>query len=74
PPGPAPPPPPLSPSGGPPPAAPPPLRERLATLDLALVEPHEDEDVADPAGGDEQVYVDCAREIHDLLTELLPRL
>lgn len=56
------------------PAGPEPLRERLTALDLALVEPHEDEDVADPAGGDEHVYVDCAREIHDLLTELLPRL
>ncbi len=56
------------------PAGPEPLRARLATLDLVHAEPGEDEDVADPAGGDEQVYVDCAREIDGLLTELLPRL
>lgn len=51
-----------------------PLRERLAALDLVHVALDEDEDVADPAGGDEQVYVDCAREIDGLLAALLPRL
>ena len=51
-----------------------PLRDRLAPLALADIELSEEEDVADPAGGDEQVYVECAREIHGLLTELLPRL
>lgn len=56
------------------PAGPEPLAERLALLDLAAYEPGEDDDVDDPAGGDEQVYVACAAEIHTLLTQLLPRL
>lgn len=56
------------------PAGPEPLAERLARLDLAGYEPGEDDDVDDPAGGDEHVYVACAAEIHALLTELLPRL
>lgn len=56
------------------PAGPEPLRHRLATLDLVGHEPAEWEDVADPAGGDEHVYVACAREINDLLVDLLPRL
>ena len=32
------------------------------------------EDVVDPAGGDLDVFLDCAREIADLLHELIPRL
>ena len=32
------------------------------------------EDVVDPAGGDLDVFVACAREIADLLHELIPRL
>lgn len=56
------------------PAGPELLTERLAGLGLAHHEPGEDEDVADPAGGDEHVYVACAREINELLAALLPRL
>ena len=32
------------------------------------------EDVVDPAGGDLDVFVACAREIADLLHDLIPRL
>jgi hypothetical protein len=32
------------------------------------------EDVHDPAGGDLDVFLDCAREIADLLHEVIPRL
>ncbi len=56
------------------PAGPEPFTERLAGLDLAHHQPGEDEDVDDPAGGDEHVYVACAAEIDALLTALLPRL
>lgn len=56
------------------PAGPEPLRHRLAALDLAAHEPEGWEDVADPAGGSDVDYVDCAREIDGLLVELLPRL
>ena len=55
-------------------AGPEPLADRLAGLDLAAHEPGDDEDVADPAGGDEDVYVACAREIDALVAEVLPRL
>jgi protein-tyrosine-phosphatase len=51
-----------------------PLRQRLAALSLATHEPEDWEDVADPAGGSDVDYVECAREINDLLIELLPRL
>lgn len=56
------------------PAGPEPLAERLARLDLAAYEPGDDDDVDDPAGGDEHVYVACAAEIRALITQLLPRL
>jgi protein-tyrosine-phosphatase len=51
-----------------------PLADRLAALGLADVEVGEWEDVEDPAGGDEAVYVSCARELADLCARLLPRL
>jgi protein-tyrosine-phosphatase len=56
------------------PAGPAPLADRLAALGLADVEVGEWEDVEDPAGGDEAVYVSCARELADLCARLLPRL
>ncbi len=56
------------------PMGPAPLTERLAALDLAdqPVEPWED--VEDPAGGEDEVYLSCAKELFVLCTELLPRL
>ena len=56
------------------PVAPHRCRQRVAALGLASVDPLEQGDVADPAGGDEQDYVDCARELAALIGELVPRL
>ena len=56
------------------PAGPPGLAERVAALGLDRVELTDDEDVADPAGGDEAVYVDCARQLYSLCQELVTRL
>ena len=46
----------------------------LAGLALAGVDPLVQGDVADPAGGDEQDYVDCAHELSALIGELVARL
>ena len=51
-----------------------PLSERLGSLGLAGLPVEPWEDVEDPAGGDEQVYVACAKELADLCGELAPRL
>jgi protein-tyrosine-phosphatase len=51
-----------------------PLAHRLASLGLAEVEVGDWEDVEDPAGGDEPVYVSCAEELADLCARLLPLL
>jgi len=51
-----------------------PLSERVAALGLAALDPLGQGDVADPAGGDDQDYVDCAHELSMLIGELLPRL
>jgi protein-tyrosine phosphatase len=51
-----------------------PVPVRVAALDLASVEPLDQGDVTDPAGGDEQDYVDCARELVVLIDELVGRL
>ena len=51
-----------------------PLRERLAVLELDRVELQPWEDVLDPAGGDLDVFQDCAKEIADLLHDVIPRL
>jgi protein-tyrosine phosphatase len=51
-----------------------PLAQRVAALGLADVDPLGQGDVADPAGGDEQDYVDCARELSVLIGDLVPRL
>jgi protein-tyrosine-phosphatase len=56
------------------PLGPTPLAERLAELALASVDPLVQGDVADPAGGDEQDYVDCAHELSALIGELVARL
>ncbi|MBV8958409.1 MAG: hypothetical protein JO087_06540 [Actinobacteria bacterium] len=51
-----------------------PLADRVASLALADVELEQWEDVEDPAGGDLDVFVACARELIHLITELAPRL
>jgi protein-tyrosine-phosphatase len=51
-----------------------PLAQRIAALGLAGVDPLAQGDVADPAGGDDQDYVDCALELSVLIGELVPRL
>ena len=56
------------------PHSPGPLTERVAALRLADVELEPWEDVEDPAGGDLDVFIACARELVHLITELAPRL
>jgi protein-tyrosine-phosphatase len=50
------------------------LVERVAALGLASIELEPREDVADPAGGEVEVYVSCAKELAQLCAELAPRL
>jgi len=56
------------------PPGPAPLADRLAALQLADVEIGSWEDVEDPAGGEDAVYVSCAQELADLCARLLPLL
>jgi protein-tyrosine-phosphatase len=56
------------------PSGPGPLSERLRALGLDSVALDDDEDVADPAGRDEPVYVACAEEIWSLCTVLVAKL
>ena len=51
-----------------------PLADRLAALRLDQVELGTWEDVEDPAGGEDAVYVACAEELADLCARLLPLL
>jgi protein-tyrosine-phosphatase len=51
-----------------------PLSERIAALGLANLDPFAQGDVVDPAGGDDEDYVDCARQLSALIAELVPRL
>jgi protein-tyrosine phosphatase len=51
-----------------------PLSTRIAKLDLDSVELEPWEDVDDPAGGDLDTFVACARDILHLVNELAPRL
>jgi protein-tyrosine phosphatase len=51
-----------------------PLSERIAALGLAEVDIEPWEDVADPAGGEDEDYVACATELAALAAELGPRL
>ncbi len=55
-------------------AGPRPLGQRLDSLGLADLPVEPWEDVEDPAGGDDQVYVTCAKELADLCAGLAPRL
>ena len=48
--------------------------QRVAELGLASLDPAGQGDVADPAGGDDEDYVVCARELAELIGELVPRL
>lgn len=56
------------------PPAPPALAHRIAGLDLARAALGPDEDVADPAGGDEAAYAACAAELWELCQVLVTRL
>ena len=56
------------------PADPRALAERVAALGLADLPIERWEDVEDPAGGEDEAYVSCAKELADLCAELLPRL
>jgi protein-tyrosine-phosphatase len=47
---------------------------RVAALDLAAIEPDDADDVIDPAGGDEAVFAECARELVELLDGLAATL
>ena len=51
-----------------------PLADRLAGMRLHEVELEPTEDVLDPAGGDLDVFLDCAHEIAELLHAVIPRL
>lgn len=51
-----------------------PLADRIRALGLAEVALEPWEDVDDPAGGDAEVFHDCAREINGLLDRLAPLL
>jgi protein-tyrosine-phosphatase len=51
-----------------------PLFERVARMRLHEQQLEPWEDVLDPAGGDLDVFLECAQEIADLLHALIPRL
>jgi protein-tyrosine-phosphatase len=51
-----------------------PLVERVARLDLAAVDLEPWEEVIDPGGGEADDFARCAREVHDLIGRLAPRL
>jgi protein-tyrosine-phosphatase len=51
-----------------------PLTERVRALGLAAVDVEPWEDVDDPAGGDDEDYVACAKQLYELCTDLAPRL
>ena len=50
------------------------LSMRVSALDLAAVELEPWEDVDDPAGGDLDTFIGCARELLHLVKDLAPRL
>lgn len=50
------------------------LADRVAALDLGSLDLAVQADVADPAGGEEEDYVDCVRQLSGLVEALLPRL
>ena len=56
------------------PPGPAPLAERVAALHLDRVDPDEQGDVADPAGGVDADYADCAQRLTVLVADLFERL
>lgn len=56
------------------PEAPGPLPERLASLQLPEGEIEPWEDIPDPAGGEPEVYAECARELDGLVRRLVHTL
>ena len=56
------------------PHGPTPLPARLAELDLHSVPVEPWEEVVDPAGGEQDVFDACARQISELVDDFLPRL
>ena len=56
------------------PPGPAPLATRVAHLGLADVDPDDQGDVEDPAGGDDDAYIACAVRLSELVAELAPRL
>jgi protein-tyrosine-phosphatase len=50
------------------------LSDRIRALDLASTEVEPWEDVEDPAGGEDEDYLACAKELLELCTDLAPRL
>jgi protein-tyrosine-phosphatase len=56
------------------PPAPPALSERVAELNLADVVLSDQEDVIDPAGGEEATYAACVAELWVLCQQLIPLL
>ena len=56
------------------PPGPEPLAQRVATLNLADAEVPWGEEVVDPGGFDEDVFIACAQEINSLMKQLLPLL
>lgn len=56
------------------PPPPPALGDRVRALELAQVALDHTEDVADPAGGDEETYAVCAAELWELCQRLATRL
>ncbi|MHB8681249.1 MAG: arsenate reductase/protein-tyrosine-phosphatase family protein [Acidimicrobiales bacterium] len=56
------------------PPGPAPLADRVAALALDTVDPDEQGDVADPAGGTDEDYARCATQLRVLVRELQDRL
>ncbi len=56
------------------PAGPRPLAERIGALGLARLPVEPWEDVEDPAGGEDDAYLACAKELAELCADLVPRL
>ena len=50
------------------------LAVRVGELALAGIDPGAQGDVTDPAGGDDDDYVSCARDLVRLMDELVPRI
>lgn len=57
-----------------PPPPPGPLADRVASMDLAAIEPEPWEEVIDPGGGEVEDFVACAREIVALVATLATHL